>query len=65
MPDLAGELAAGDYQPLLNWLSDKIYRHGRAYSTDELLTRVSGEGLNTAPLLDYLENKYSDLYGLN
>ena len=65
LPDLAATLARGDYRTLLNWLSDNIYRHGRAYSTDELLTRISGEGLNTAPLLGYLEKKYSDLYGLN
>ena len=65
MPDLAAKLAEGDYQTLLTWLRENIYCHGRAYSTDELLTRISGEGLNTAPLLDYLERKYSDLYGLN
>ena len=65
MPDLATKLAEGDYQTLLAWLTENFYRHGRAYSTDELLTRVTGEGLNTAPLLDYLEGKYSDLYGLN
>ncbi len=65
MPDLAAKLAEGDYQTLLTWLRENIYRHGRAYSTDELLTRVTSEGLNTAPLLDYLERKYSDLYGLN
>ncbi len=65
IPDLAGRLAEGDYQTLLAWLSENIYRHGRAYSADELLTRVSGEGLNTAPLLAYLERKYSDLYGLD
>ena len=63
--DLAAKVAGGDYRTLLNWLSDKIYRHGRAYSTDELLTRISGEGLNTAPLLQYLEKKYGDLYSLN
>jgi len=65
MPALAGKLAEGDYQTLLTWLRENIYRHSRAYSTDELLTRVSGQGLNTAPLLDYLDRKYTDLYGLN
>ena len=65
MPALAGKLAEGDYRTLLEWLREYIYRHSRAYSTDELLTRISGEGLNTAPLLEYLEGKYSDLYGLN
>ncbi|MYD10622.1 MAG: carboxypeptidase M32 [Chloroflexi bacterium] len=65
MPDLAAKLAEGDHQTLLTWLTENIYRHSRAYSTDELLTRVSGEGLSVSPLLDYLERKYSDLYKLN
>ena len=65
MPDLAAQLADGDYQTLLTWLTENIYRHGRAYRADELLTRISGESLNTAPLLAYLESKYGDLYGLN
>lgn len=65
LPDLGEGLAQGDYRTLLTWLRENIYRHGRAYSTDELLTRVAGEGLNTAPLLEYLERKYSDLYGLD
>ena len=65
LPDLAGQLAQGEYRDLLAWLTDSIYQHGRAYSTDELLRRISGEGLSVAPLLDYLERKYSDLYQLN
>ena len=65
MPDLANQLARGEYGNLLVWLTDSIYQHGRAYSTDELLRRISGEGLSVAPLLHYLERKYSDLYVLN
>jgi len=65
MPALASQLAQGDYAGLLGWLTDSIYQHGRAYSTDELLRRISGDGLSVAPLLDYLERKYSDLYELN
>ena len=65
LPDLPNQLAGGDYAGLLAWLTDSIYQHGRAYSTEELLRRISGEGLSVAPLLDYLERKYSDLYQLN
>ncbi len=65
MPELAEQLARGEYASLLAWLTEAIYQHGRAYSTDELLRRTSGEGLSVAPLLDYLERKYSDLYQLN
>ena len=65
VPDLDQRLALGDYGSLLNFLSEAIYQHGRAYTVNELLQSISGEDLHVAPLLRYLEAKYSDLYGLN
>ncbi len=65
VPDLDQKLAMGDYGSLLDWLTEAIYQHGRAYTVDELLQSVSGEDLRVAPLLTYLERKYSDLYDLN
>ena len=65
VPDLDRKLAKGDYGSLLNWLSEAIYQHGRAYTVNELLESISGEDLRVAPLLRYLETKYSELYGLN
>ena len=64
MPDLDERLADGDYRALLDWLTENIYRHGRAYSVSELLLRVTGADLHVAPLLRYLEAKYADLYQL-
>lgn len=57
-------LAAGDYKPLLGWLTENIYRHGRAFDVNELLTRSTGETLNAKPLLCYLEDKFTDVYRL-
>ncbi len=62
--DLDGKLAGGDYQTLLDWLTENIYQHGRAYNVNELLQRISGEDLRAQPLLSYLEEKYTDLYNL-
>jgi len=59
---LDDKLASGDYQTLLDWLTENIYQHGRAYNVNELLQRTSGEDLRVQPLLDYLETKYHDLY---
>ncbi|MCY4540511.1 MAG: carboxypeptidase M32 [Chloroflexi bacterium] len=64
VPDLDQKLASGDYSSLLDWLTTAIYRHGRAYTVNELLQSISGGGLHVAPLLTYLDAKYSDLYGL-
>jgi carboxypeptidase Taq len=56
-------LARGEYAPLLNWLTDNIYRHGRAFSATELLERTTGGGLDVGPYLAYLRAKFADLYG--
>jgi carboxypeptidase Taq len=63
--DVAGlddALAVGDYRPLLGWLTENVYRHGRAFSAEELLLRNTGSSLNLAPYLAYIENKYAELY---
>lgn len=65
VPNLRDSLTQGDYAPLLGWLTDNIYRHGRAYTINELLQRVSGSDLHVKPYLTYLETKFSGLYGLN
>ena len=57
---LDAALAGGDYQPLLAWLTENIYRHGRAFSPSELLVRATGEDLQTGPYLDYLESKFGE-----
>ena len=60
-PAVAGGLQAGDYTPLHAWLTDTIYRHGRASSPGETLLRVTGEGLHTAPYIDDLTAKVGAL----
>ena len=61
-PGLDDALAQGNYQPLLGWLTENIYRHGRAFSPQELLLRTSGQTLQAAPYLEYLQQKYGELY---
>jgi len=64
IPELHAQLGRGEYAPLLGWLTENVYRHGRAYTPHELLVRTTGEGLNPQPYLDYLTEKYTGLYGL-
>ena len=53
-------IAAGDFAPLREWLRDNIHRHGRKYTSRELLRRATGEELQVEPLLAYLEGKLLD-----
>jgi carboxypeptidase Taq len=48
-----------------NWLNSNIHQLGRLYSPDDLAMKVTGEALNPDIFINYLENKYSEIYQLN
>lgn len=64
VPDLPARIGRGEFRPLLDWLRDKIHRHGRQPSAAELCRRVTGRDLDAAPFLDYLRRKFGELYEL-
>jgi carboxypeptidase Taq len=64
IPDLASQWEAGNFEPLHIWLRENIYRHGRKYTTQELVERVTGSPIDLAPYQAYLTTKYSDIYNL-
>lgn len=59
--DLEAQFAAGDFAPLRTWLTEHVYRHGRAKSVDQLLVDATGGPLAVDPYLDYLRGKYEAL----
>jgi carboxypeptidase Taq len=65
IPGLAEQFASGEYSPLLAWLRDRIHRHGRKYTLDELARRATGRPLTAEPYLRYLRAKFSEIYGLD
>jgi carboxypeptidase Taq len=64
VPTIDAGLAEGDYAPLLGWLQENIYRHGKAYSPNELVERTTGKPLDTDAYIKYMTEKFSDLYNL-
>jgi len=64
IPDLDAQFAKGYFEPLLNWLREQIYHQGQRYRAQELVKVVTGEPLSYLPLITYLRDKYSRLYGL-
>jgi carboxypeptidase Taq len=64
IPDLDDQFAAGDFEPLLNWLREHIYQHGQRYRAHDLVQVITGEPLSYKPMMAYLREKYSGLYGL-
>jgi len=64
LPDLEGMLSRRECAPALEWLRTNIHRHGSVYSASELCRRVTGEPLDYRYFINYLEEKYSPLYGV-
>lgn len=56
--------AHGNFQPLLDWLREKIHSKGRSLTAEELILNITGKPLSAEPFLDYLENKYRTIYRL-
>lgn len=61
-PQILSEMEEGEFGTLLHWLQDKIYRHGRKFTADELVERISGGPLRIGPYVNYLREKYGTLY---
>jgi carboxypeptidase Taq len=61
--DLDEQFERGEFGPLREWLGTHVHRHGRAFTPQELLERVTGSGMDAGPYLGYLERKLSDLFG--
>ncbi len=64
IPDLEAGFAEGQFKPLLDWLREKIHRHGRRYRAAELCERITGKPLSPDPLMRHLERRVRPAYGL-
>lgn len=57
-PEIPQQIALGDFAALLAWLCQHVYQHGAKFTSDELLERATGRGLDLAPYQSYLQQKY-------
>lgn len=57
-PDLDAQIARGNLAPIFDWLNANIWSQASRYSTDELITRATGETLNVAHYKAHLQRRY-------
>jgi carboxypeptidase Taq len=62
--DVEQKIAEGDLEPLREWLRQKIHSRGSVYRTEELVEKVTGERPNADHFLEYIREKYGDLYNV-
>jgi len=58
------KIEKGEFQPILKWLRENIHRKGRLLKTEELVEEATGEKPTAEPFLDYIEEKYREIYNL-
>ncbi len=64
-PGVEKQVEAGNLAPVRDWLGIQIHQQGRLLSVPALVKQVTGENLNPESFLDYLKNKYRQIYRLN
>lgn len=62
--DLEGAFSHGELAPLLDWMRERIHRHGARYPAPELIERATGRPLSADPLLAHLESNAAEVYGV-
>jgi carboxypeptidase Taq len=64
LPDLDSQFERGEFGELSGWLRENLHRHGRKYTSKEMLERIVGGSMDPAPYLRYLKEKLGEIYGL-
>jgi len=60
-PDWGKLVENGQFDFIRNWQQKEIFRHGRRYTSFELVEKVSGKKLSCEPYISYLFEKYNNL----
>lgn len=63
--DMHTLMADGAFDEIHTWLSQRIYRYGSLYSSRELIENACGRPLSSDDYMDYLRNKFSEVYRLH
>lgn len=62
-PNLEDEIASGNLKLVRSWLGENIHNCGMLETPQEIIRRVNGEDLNSKYFVEYINQKYKDIYG--
>lgn len=57
-------IEAGEFEPILGWLQEKLYSKGRSVPPKQLVRDITGKPMGADDYLAGLGNKYRSLYGI-
>ncbi len=60
--DVSSVIAKGDFKIINSWLKEKIHKYGKTKTAEEIIKNIAGEELNPKYYIEYLKNKFTDIY---
>ena len=63
LPDWRSQLALGKLNLVNGWLKRNIHSQGDLYDPEGLIKKATGRNLDSEPYLQYLSEKYGNIYG--
>jgi len=63
LPDWTDQITKGNFHNVKQWLSKNVHSYGNLYDPADLIKKITGEPINGKHFLNYLNKKYSKLYG--
>ncbi|MBL4952880.1 carboxypeptidase M32 [Neobacillus sp. YIM B02564] len=64
LPDFPKLIESGRFDVIQGWLKENVHQYGKLYTPNDLIVKVTGEELNADYLVEYLEEKYAEIYEL-
>lgn len=64
IPDIEERTENGEFDALHDWLTENVHQHGQRYTTPDLVREATGEEYTADYFLEYVEEKYGELYDL-
>jgi len=58
IPDFEEKILNKEFEPIKEWLREKVHKYGSIYPPKELLKKSFGEGINPEYFVRYVETKY-------
>jgi len=62
--DVDALVREGEFDPIREWMGERIHRQGKRYPTPELIEQATGEPLTAEYFVEYAREKFGALYGL-
>lgn len=60
--DIEGDLEKCDFSNINKWLKDNIHTYGSLLTPEQIMVKATGEKFDSKYYIDYLSNKYKELY---